>query len=389
MYVTHIIGVFSPEHGGPVVSLANYARGQAEAGLDVRIRTVEGYPHTSPAVRIDGDVDQKVFHISWPAKLGRSRALSRWLAEESTPDVYHLHGAWLRAMFYGYREAKSRDRPYLIEINGAYQPYELRRKPWRKRLVRAWFQDQMLEEAFCLHVNSNREARQMREFGFTKPIVVIPAGFEPPPADIEPQCPGQLKNGESGPFFLYLARIHPNKGIEVLLRAWSELASSYPEMRLVVAGEGEPGYVRRCRALAQSLGLDGRCVWLGLVSEAEKSWLYGHATWVCLPSYTENFGNTVQEALGFGTPVLTTMETPWTELARQGCGWVAECTQDSVTECMACALATAVEEICIMGRAGQKLVLSEYSLESVIEKQIATYRWMCGNPLAANLLFAG
>ncbi len=159
-------------------------------------------------------------------------------------------------------------------------------------------------------------------------------------------------------------------------------------MRLVIAGSGESDYVRYCRELAKSLELENRCEWLGFVSEAEKCWLYRNAAWVCLPSHTENFGNIVQEALGFGTPVLTTVETPWTELERLGCGWVAECTQTSVTARMEEALSTPTEKLHAMGSAGERLILSEYSLASVIEKQIATYRWMCGEPPTPNLLFA-
>jgi glycosyltransferase involved in cell wall biosynthesis len=236
------------------------------------VRTVEGYPNTSPATLIGGLVDQKVFRIDWPAKLGRSSELSKALASESAADVYHLHGAWLRAMYYGYREAKQRHRPYIIQINGAYQPYELNRKSWRKRLVRKWFQDRILEEAFCLHVNSILEAQQIRAAGFKKPIVVIPAGFRIPSNDIEFCRPRELKS-DTGPFFLYLARIHPNKGIELLLRGWAELAQSFPEIRLIIAGGGEPDYVSYCLELIRSLGLVNRCEWLGFVSEAEKSWL--------------------------------------------------------------------------------------------------------------------
>ena len=383
MKITHVIGIFSPEHGGPVVSLTNYVAGQVAAGLTVRVRTIEGYPDVSPAIRLPAPVDQRVFPVGWPAKMGRSAALSQQMAREDSPDIYHLHGAWLRVMYYGYREANRRKKPYLVQVNGSYQPYDLRRKPWRKRLFRLWFQDRIFHEATCLHVNSLKEALELKQMGFKRPMVVIPAGFHVaeakknlallPAAGVWPEL-------EDRPFFLYLARVHPNKGIGLLLEAWAQLAKEFPEHKLVIVGTGEPDYVAQYRLQAKRSGIGDRCLWKGYVSDLEKTWAYAHASFYCLPSFTENFGNTVQEALGFGTPVLTTTETPWTELERLGCGWIAEPTTASLGTKLAAALRTTEKERRTMGELGRLYIEQEFSLDSVIAKQVATYQWLLGGP---------
>lgn len=167
MTVTHVIGIFSPEHGGPVVSLTNYARGQAAAGLTVRVRTVEGYPDAGAAVRLPAPIDQKVFRLGWPAKLGRSAEMAAYLRGESDADIYHLHGAWLRVMHYGFTEARRRRRPYLVQVNGSFQPFDLRRKSWRKRLVRRWFRTGSLKRRHvCMLIRLKRPGRcASRGFG--------------------------------------------------------------------------------------------------------------------------------------------------------------------------------------------------------------------------------
>jgi glycosyltransferase involved in cell wall biosynthesis len=391
MTVAHIIGIFSPEHGGPVVSLRNYVRGQTAGGLSVRIRTVEGYPDAGPAIRLPAPIDQKIFPLGWPTKLGRSPEMAAFLRNEGDADIYHLHGAWLRAMYYGFVEARRRGRPFLVEVNGSYQPFDLRRKSWRKHLVRMWFQDRMFQEAACLHVNSVKEANDLRDMGFEAPMVVIPAGFDFEEIDMRlSSLPGGLwPELANQPFFLYLARIHPSKGIGLLLDAWKELEAKHKETVLVIVGSGEPSHVAGFREQARRLGIEHRCVWKGFVSEDEKIWAYARANFYCLPSYTENFGNTVQEALGIGTAVLTTTGTPWTNLGDEGCGWVADCEPSSITASLERALRTPLPVLRDMGRTGRTYIQRAFSLDSVIGKQIATYRWLLGGAAPTEILFAG
>ena len=100
----------------------------------------------------------------------------------------------------------------------------------------------------------------------------------------------------------------------------------------------------------------------------------------------ENFGNTVQEALGHGTPVITTNRTPWGRLPDAGCGWIASCTVDSLRQQLEEALALPPEQLKEMGRKGQEYIEREFSLDSVIDKQIATYRWLLGGASPGSIL---
>ena len=166
MHIAHVQGIFSPEHGGPTKSLANYCRNQAKAGHRVSIWTLEGYPNTSAAIRLDSPFEMHVCNVSRPKRLGRSPEMRRLLRDAETPDVFHLHGAWLRAVHYGAVEAMRRDRPYLVELTGAFEPWALRQKWPEKRVARWWYQDRQLHKAACLHANSLQEAKHVRALGF-------------------------------------------------------------------------------------------------------------------------------------------------------------------------------------------------------------------------------
>ncbi len=383
--ITHVQGIFSPEHGGPTYSLANYCRGQVERGHQVSVRVLEGYPHTSSAVRLAQPADFVACPVGFPSKLGASAALRRQLQQDQTPDIYHLHGVWLLAMHYGAQEARRRGTPYVVELMGAYETWARRQKWLQKWVSRKLFQDDLLRRAGCLHAGSLNEARDLRTLGFRTPIAVIPVGVDT--SKIAEAAEVARADWTKHPFLLYLARLHQKKGIELLLKVWAHESKRFPEHRLMIAGSGTPEYAERCQNLARELGIQGRCQWLGQVSEAEKSWLYRHADTYVLPTYSENFGNTVAEALAHGTPVVTTTQTPWTHLPQEGCGWIAEPGVASLRAAVGPALEASSQEREGMGIKGRKLVERRYSLASVIEQMDRMYGWLLGGSRPDDLLF--
>lgn len=458
MHIAHIQGIFSPEHGGPTQSLTNYCRGQVAAGHRVSAWVLEGFPHTSAAIRLPAPVEMCVFPVDTPARLGGSAVMRRQIAQAPPADVYHLHGTWLRAMHYGAVEARRWKRPYVLELMGTYEPWALRQKWLQKWLARRWFQDRILRDASCLHVNSKQEAEYLRQLGFKAPVAVIPVGVdigkietlkgENPahlirpaatfsPADAEKaresgnQKPEMCSKLDGRPFILYLSRLHPKKGLDLLIRAWaanqkaesrkagdtsSDLQPPSPQcgegiresggkqpgtgnkfqlsafeisafqnvrrpssdFRLVIAGSGDPVYVERCKQLAAELGIANQCLWAGQVDEQQKSWLFTHAHCYVLPTSSENFGNTVAEALAHGTPVITTIHTPWTDLQKYHCGWLVDNTVDDLCPPLNEAIGMDSTKRGAMGVAGLRLVRSAYSLESVLCSVESVYRWVVG-----------
>ena len=363
---------------------------QAQRGHKVSVYTLDGYPGSSAVMHLPPEVKLHVHPVGWPSRFGVSRALQRDVESNDAADVYHLHGIWHRAQYYAYKKAKREKRPYLIEVNGALDPLELANKPWRKRFVRSWFQDRMMREASCIHVNSLREAHHLRELGFKAPIVIIPAGFNE--AEFhglqersKAAAPAWAAGLEGRNVLLYLARIHPAKGIGELLQAWSSLAAQNPGWTLVVVGPGDQHEVDSGKAFCRKAGIEGQCVWAGLVSDIERAWAYCRADFYVLPSHKENFGNTVQEALGYGTPVLTTRSTPWIELEQWQSGWLCDDNAASLTNALQKILGLSPEIRRKMGESGNKVMFERFSLDYVAEQQIATYGWLRGGPPPACL----
>ncbi len=377
MHITHVQGIFSPEHGGPAHSLTNYCVGQAKRGHHVSAWVLEGFPETSPAIRLPPPVETVAHRVHFPFALGRSSSMRRALSCAESPDVFHLHGTWLRAMHYGAEEARLRRVPYVVEPMGMYESYGLRTKWLRKRLARWWFQDKLLERAQCLQVNSRREGEQLRQLGFRNPLAVIPVGVDTAAIFNRPvaSTPWPELNGR---FFLFLSRIQEKKGIELLLNAWATLAAASPDWTLVIGGTGSPQYVSHCRQLADHLGIAARCKWVGHLTEAEKSWALSHADFFILPSFSENLGNVVAEALAHGTPVITTDATPWQEMTKRKCGWITSPTIQELTSVLEEAMRHDPTRLKEMGERGRQWCVSHFALERVLEDLDAVYGWLTG-----------
>ncbi len=391
MHITHIQGSLAPEHGGPTQSLANYCKGQAAMGHKVSVWVLEGFPQASPAIRLQPPVEMHIFQAELPAKLGRSTKMSRQMRKVNSPDIYHLHGTWLRAMHYGAVEALRRNRPYILEVMGMYEPWQLRQKWFQKRIARCWFQDRIFRKAACLHVNSNQEAGYLRSLGFKPPIAVIPVGVDID--EIVRQKAMLPQNSpwpelENKPYVLFLSRLHPKKGLDLLIRSWARIWKTkggghgaqkgglLSDWRLVIAGTGDPAYTKFCKDLAAESGIENQCLWAGHVDEMQKCWLFSHAHCYVLPTQSENFGNVVAEALAHGTPVITTLHTPWTDLERHRCGWIVDNTEDELCRALRTALNLDALARRSMGDSGERLVRDHYSLQSVLENINAVYNWL-------------
>lgn len=168
---------------------------------------------------------------------------------------------------------------------------------------------------------------------------------------------------------LFLGRIAPIKGIENLLGAMKILED--PKLQLSIYGSGDTNYMQSLKDKATNMGLLGKCVqFFGHVNGVEKREVFLNADICVIPSYSENFGNVVAEALGHGVPVITSYGMPWKRVVEKNCGlWV-----DNSPESLALAIKTIRQlDLAEMGRNGWLWMKDEYGWESVAEKMLSTY----------------
>ena len=173
---------------------------------------------------------------------------------------------------------------------------------------------------------------------------------------------------------LFLSRIHVKKGINFLLEAVAQLKDQMEGYVIRIAGEGDVTYIEELKQLAARLGISQLIIYEGGVYGNRKWELFRQADLFILPTHSENFGIVVAEALASGTPVITTMGTPWSELESQRCGWWTEGGTEATAQALCNFLSLTEDELEMMGRNGRKLVEEKYSVRKVAKEFVDMYK---------------
>lgn len=235
-------------------------------------------------------------------------------------DVLHLHGLWRPSSSQVARLAREMDKPYVLTIHGTLDDWAMRRSALRKRIYYRLFEHRNLAGASLVHCTAEEELRQSRRWIPHDRVTTVPYAVDLSPYRQLP-APSLFREShpelDDRPSVLFLSRLHPKKGAEILIEAIHLLKQQGLACQLWLAGSGEPAYVRRLRKLCRQLVPDAR--FLGLVTGEEKLALYQCADVFALPTHQENFALVLPEALACGTPVVTTRGTDiWRELTQSG-----------------------------------------------------------------------
>lgn len=228
-------------------------------------------------------------------------------------DLVQLHGVWMWAQWAAARQALRQKKPFVLTAHGMLQPWMWRRQSLPHRLKKVLYWRALAFPAFrhaaAFHALTEQEAGMLAGFFPGKSPLLIPHGIDLVTAD---RTLAELPpaTATEAPYLLFLGRLHPGKGIHLLLRAFARLPGK--TLRLKLAGptqEREAAYAASLPRLADELGLAGRVDFCGAVVGAEKWRLYRDAWAFCLPSFSEVIGLVNLEAAAARTPVITTFES--------------------------------------------------------------------------------
>lgn len=332
MRILHVAGSLAPRDGGPPKACFEMARALARRGHEVSIFTTNAdgpgvldVPLREPVER-DG-VTLRHFPITRPRFWRTSPELARALTGEiPRSDVVHLHSLYQFHDWATGRECRRSGVPYLMQPHGALDPYLYRRHRLRKRLVELWFQDAVTRGAGAVLFTTGEEMRLARPCTFGVRGIVAPLGLDLD--EYEPLPPrGRFRAAHPRigrrPIVLFFGRLNFKKGLDVLLPAFADAARARPDVHLVVAGP-DGGMRARVEAWIGEHGLGARTTLTGMVTGPDKLDLLADSDLFVLPSYTENFGIAVIEAMACGLPVaISDKVNLWREVAGADAGWVA------------------------------------------------------------------
>lgn len=365
MRIIHVVPAISEEASGPSYSVPRLCEALIEQGQEVKLAALDWGPMPSPPSFL------KTFPLGLgPRRLGRSPEMMRWLTEKASlneADLFHNHSLWMMPNVYPGQVAARHKIPFVVSPRGVFAEYAMAIGSKVKRVFWPLVQRPALNGITCFHATAKSEYEDIRRMGFRQPVAIIPNGI-----DIPALLPKRADNPRT---LLFLGRIHPNKGLDSLLPAWQAVQDRFPDWRLRIAGPDEGGYLAEVRRLANDLGLK-RHEFCGALYGEAKLQAYRDADAFVLPTYSENFGMSVAEALAAGTPAIVSKGAPWSGLEPRGAGWWIDIGVDPLVACLERALSQPHEVLEGMGGQGRRWMEGEFSWAEIARKMNETYRWI-------------
>lgn len=316
---------------------------------------------------------------------------------EGLPDIVHVHALWAPLSHTGVQWACRHKVPCVVSPHGMLAPWAMRHKRWKKQLAWQFYQRRDLHRADIFHATAENEVRWLHDLGFSQPCMLVPLGSDLPGIDATEHSEGRPVRT-----VLFVGRIYPVKGLMNLVKAWplarnarmAECESAFP-WQLIIAGPDQAGHKAELVAEAKKRKLTvadvsahqlvnqpvgtqsiADIIFTGPVYGAEKDELYRISDLFVLPSFTENFGVVVTDALSFGLPVITTRGTPWSELLSHRCGWWINIGVEPLADALREAMNLTDGERHVMGENCRKLVAAKYIWPVIADQMKAAYHWM-------------
>jgi glycosyltransferase involved in cell wall biosynthesis len=365
--VIQVISSIPQEHGGPSYSVPRLSDVLGQLGADVHLHVSAPVPE-----RCISTTYQTHCHPHWRFlnNLCISPVMRRVLYREAgIAEIIHNHGLWLMPNIYPAWAVRRTACRLIMSPRGMLSSWSLRRSAWKKRLM--WFlgQGQAARAAHAFHATAEAEYREIRAAGLRAPVAIIPNGVD---------VPAESNGVTGGPRrLLFLGRLHPIKGIDVLLHAWQRMEHRFPEWELHIVGVGAGDYQTQLERLANRLGVRRVC-FPGPAFGPHKTRQFQQAELFVLPSHSENFGIAVAEALAHGLPAIVSKGAPWPGLETHDCGWWVEQGVDALADCLQSALALAPEKLREKGRRGRQWMEKDFSWNRVGRMMLETYCWLVG-----------
>lgn len=295
------------------------------------------------------------------------------LAETSgstLPDFIHVHGLWCRLHHAAAQLAQKKGVPLVWSTHGMTAPWAMRHKWWKKFPAWCLYQRSDLRRATALHSTTELEVDWNRRLGLP-PSFVVPLGTDLPNLDAVPSV---QEEREEDLRVLFVGRIYPVKGLVNLVRAAGLLRrNSSVRFSFRLVGPDQAGHQAELESICREENLSN-IIFTGAKHSAELAREYASCDVLVLPSFTENFGGVVVDALAYGKPVIASRFTPWKILDDQSCGWWVENSPTSLAKALEAVARMTPNERTAWGKRGRKLVETSYTWSAVGKSLLENYR---------------
>lgn len=361
MKIVHYIPSIDRTAGGTSTYMQMLAKGLGEIS-EVHIIT---HASENPLVMENCTVhyvhNYQPFSYSWKITIA-------FLLDEIKPDIVHVNCCWMPACAAVQRIAQKRGYKVVLTPHGMLEPWIIKRHYWTRKVPALWlYQKAAVQRADCVQATAESERDNLLKLGYNSNIKVVRLGIDAESIEIK-------RSWKKSRQILFLSRVHVKKGINFLVETADVLRNELQGYKILVAGEGEADYVEAMKRMICDRGLQDIVQLIGGVYGDEKWRLFQTSDFFVLPTHSENFGLAIAESLASGTPVITTVGTPWSDLNSSEAGAWIEIGTEPLVETLRRFLSLSEDELETMGRNGRKLIETKYSAHVMAEQMMEVYK---------------
>ena len=372
MNIVHYMAAFRLKEGGVMRAVLDLCGVLAARGHGVTVMTLdrtdapESWPRNSKGLPSVVLLHRKPGFLP---RLGRASAeRARGVLKQA--DVLHLHIPWDSLCIQLGRFARQSGVPCVVSLHGMLDDWCMAQKSFKKRLYLAVAGRRFLEQVQAVHCTAQAEVDQSWKWFRRGRAVIVPLVFDlseyldlPGPELARQTFP---KGFTGQPVVLFIGRLHPVKGIDLLIETAGRLRDDGLSFKVLIAGTGAPQYEQFLRWLVEQQQLSEWVEFLGFVSGREKVSLFQAADVCVLPSRHENWGFVSLEALACTTPVVTTRDVNiWPELQASGAALIVDPTPQAIAGAVAAVLGDKARQE-TMQRAGRDWVQQNFAIGRVV-----------------------
>ncbi len=379
MKILYVLPSGNASYGGPVQVVQSYIKECKKKGVDAAI-----FPKYSVSRTVYLFPFYKGFKLTYFP--GLKELFMTLRSSIMKADLVHINGLWSAPTVIASYFSKKLHIPYIISPHGMLSEWGFKQNNLGKRTLLFIAEKENLRKASAVHLFCDEELEYFEKFGINTSIFILPNGVDlahfndlPPKNVLEQKYP-ELKNKKIA---LFLGRIHPKKGFDVLIPSLANARHKVPNLHLIIAGPDEQNYKKEVSLLISKYSVEKSVTFTGFADGDLKKMLLGGADFFILPSYQEGDSVAIKEAMAAGLPVIITPYCHFSEVKWSKAGLVVDTQIEEISNAIIqfCRDANMRVE---MGKNARALIEQKYTWDRISGKLIEIYEDILNNKFTSD-----
>ena len=376
MKIIHLIENLDDRYGGPAKSIPELCYNLQKLDIASEVVSIKKYDIESNESIKKYQIKWNSFQYSFLKPLSYSCNIKKYIENiiSNNDVIINIHNQWNYIPILGFILKIKYNIPMIATLRGSIKPDKI-----QKKIAWVLFQKKLYQIVDLVHVTKKDDIKILRDMGITTPIAYIPNGVnlnEFQNLNQKNKSKKELELNIRKQYILFISRVHTRKGLKYLINAWVKIAKEIQSWDLLIAGPiHDEKYYKTIKSILAKNDLEDRVNFKGMLKGKDRIHAYNASSLFVLPSYTENFGMAIAEAMAAKLPVITTKGTPWSEIEEYNAGWWVELSQENINQALYEALICIESELTQKGLNGYELIKT-YEWKYQAKKMKNMYEWV-------------